>query len=164
MSLSLRTFTIVAAALLLTAIGAALPRTASADPLSCFEIDIGEALFGDQLLAALDEEIAGTEHRINRRKTLVLEGMTDISASGCELTLVADVTLERRLRRDAEGTMTLRTTVAVDRDGDTLVVELSRVRVVDFSLSHTLEIGEAVYRAFANRALPDRKTIVVELD
>lgn len=140
------------------------PRTASAAPLTCNEIELVTAFARSEVLAELNSRIAGEEYRINSRKRLVIHGVNDVQVQGCEITVITQLTLKRRIRRDAHGTVTARATVSVNSLGsNTFDVSFDNVRVTDVSLSHMLEIGEAIYRWFANRAPSNFEVIRIEL-
>jgi hypothetical protein len=141
------------------------PATAAAAPLSCPVVETTLTAGNTIVLAALNQRIGGSEYRLNRRKTLVIHGVRELSVSGgCELTAVVDVTLERKWRRDAEGTVTVRAHVDVDAATSGVVqLAFSDVRVIDVSLSHTLGIGESIYAWVANKVLPDSETVTVDL-
>lgn len=142
----------------------AAPNTARADELTCGEIDFLGALFDARIEAELDEQVAGTSKRINRRKRLVINHIQDVRVDGCRITVVANVTLKRKIRRDARGTVTLKGNVTVDNLGGSVFdLSFSNVRVTDVSLSNTLRIGEAVYRWVANIVLPNSRSVRVEL-
>lgn len=105
----------------------------------------------------IDAEVAGTSYRINRRKTLRLHGVEGIRFSGCTAQVDLDVTLRRRIRRNAHGTISVAADVRLlqlDRDNRAATVCIYNPRVTRVRLSHTTGLGEAVYRWVANLALP----------
>ncbi|WP_437996898.1 hypothetical protein WMF26_39125 [Sorangium sp. So ce185] len=146
----------------------ALAPANAQEPLPCESVGLLGTAFHDDLLERVDAVAAGI--RLDDlgpagNKTLVIHGAEDVSVSGCELTARLGATLHRRLRRDAHGTVTVRITLKVlPLDGSSFDVHLSNPRVIDVDLSRTTAIGEAIYRAIANRLgerlLPvDRLTI-----
>lgn len=150
---------ITLAALTLAALTTLTAAPAAADPIrDCATIGTFGTLFANAFLHDMESDIAGRSYRINRRKTLVIHGVDTVTFAGCRVDATLDVTLRRRIRRDAHGTMKVHATVtSVDlqhRDGVEICIadpRLDRVR-----LSNTLRLGEAVYRWVANIALPDR--------
>jgi len=152
--------------LVLGTIGAAAvtPTTAHAANLTCSQIEFLGALFDTRLEAELDTRVAGEEYRISRRKQLRINGIKDVTVNGCNITVVADVTLKRKIRRDADGTVTMKGKIAVNSLGnDKFELRFTDIEVTDVSLSHTLGIGEAAYGWVANLVLPDSGTVIVEL-
>lgn len=106
------------------------------------------------ILASLNTAVAGQENRINRRKTLVIHSVERVWFDGCRMRAVQNVTLKRRVRADAHGTVQIGADItrANLRTGEVCYESAS---VEDVSLSRTLGIGEAVYRWVANRTFPD---------
>jgi hypothetical protein len=135
-----------------------------AAPLDCEEVREILAHDGEFIRQTLDDEIAGYEHRINSRKRLVIHGIASVENGhgDCEIKVVADVTIKRKWRRDAHGTVTLHARVDVDQvEPNTIEIVFTDVRVTDVLLSHLTEIGEAFYRWVGNIILPDSKTVRV---
>jgi len=102
----------------------------------------------------INNQIAGTSTRINRRKTLVIHGARRVSFRGCQLRSTLGVTLERRIRRNAVGTVRITANVSSFRNGR---VCLTGVKVRSVDVSRTGIIGESVYRMAANRAIPNNQ-------
>lgn len=100
--------------------------------------------------AVINAEVQGFSYKISDRKRLVVNGVDAVSGSNCNLRATLDVTLKRKIRRDAHGTVVVKGTLAV-RDNKICVVNPS---VADVDLSNTLNIGEGVYKLVANKALP----------
>jgi hypothetical protein len=119
---------------------------APARALDCDGFDIP-----DEVAAALiSPQIAGKEHEISKRKTLVIHGLESISGSECNFRAVVDVTLKRKIRRDASGTVVLKGQLHID--GGQICI--SNASVADVDVSNTLNIGEEFYEWVANAALP----------
>lgn len=119
---------------------------------------------GSRFVAELEADVGGERYRINRRKTLRINGVTDISFSGCRVTVDLDVTLERRIRRDAHGSVRIRGD-AEARLIDTRTAEIciEDPEVVDVDLSNTTIVGEAIYRGIANLVIPRRACFAVPI-
>ncbi|MCP1198473.1 hypothetical protein [Notoacmeibacter sp. MSK16QG-6] len=114
---------------------------------------IGNALAGD-IRNQMNARVRGTRYEISRRKTLVIHSVDRVRFDGCRMHANLSVTLKRKIRRDATGSVRLGATVqsfTPDR------VCLGGVGVEDVSLSRTLGIGERWYRRAANRALPNQQ-------
>ena len=137
-------------------------RSAHAEPLTCEEVRSAVDTRGELIRLKIDEEVAGFEHRFNRRKTLVVHWIESVSNGddACEIQVVANVTLKRKWRRDAHGTVTVRAYVEVDAvEPRTFDVVFHNPYISDVSLSNTLDIGEAFYRWIANMIVPESHSI-----
>lgn len=122
--------------------------------LNCSVVEsLGTAL-SPSILNEVNTRVSGESYRINRRKTLVLHRANAVSFDGCRMTVGLDVTLKRRVRRDAHGTVTLRGNIS-SFNLPRREVCYANLTVADVSLSRTLRIGEGAYRWAANRALPN---------
>ncbi|WP_114389254.1 hypothetical protein [Notoacmeibacter marinus] len=114
---------------------------------------IGNALAGD-IRDQMNARVAGARYEISRRKTLIIRGVDRVRFDGCRMRADLSVTLKRKIRRDASGSIRLGATVqSFTRDR----VCLGGVGVEKVSLSRTLNIGERWYKRAANRALPNRQ-------
>lgn len=114
---------------------------------------IGNALAGD-IRDQMNARVAGTRYEISRRKTLIIRNVDRVRFDGCRMRADVSVTLKRKIRRDASGTIRLGATVqsfTPDR------VCLGGAGVENVSLSRTLGVGERWYRRAANRALPNQQ-------
>ena len=129
------------------------PSPASAQ-LDCRVVESLGTAMAPSILDDLNAEVAGIEHRINRRKQLAIHSVESVSFEGCRMHTLLRVTLKRRIRRDAHGTVRLGATIT-SADLRSRVVCYQSASVEDVSLSRTLGIGEAAYRWAANRSLPD---------
>lgn len=123
-------------------------------PIDCAVVEsLGSALSTD-ILDNINERVAGASHRISRRKTLIINNARSVSFSSCELELDLDVTLERKIRRNAHGNIVLRGNIS-SIDLAEREVCYTGLRVADVNLSLTLRPGEAAYRWVANAVLPN---------
>lgn len=144
-------------------------RNAHAAPLTCAEIQVGTGLYNDRIIAGFEEQLAGEEFRITKRKTLRIDGLAELYADNdCNLTVVVNVTLKRRLLPDAHGTATVRAhvTSAEVTESTTLELYLDHKRVTNVELSHIGEVRERIFESLANfviRLLPDSVPIIIPL-
>lgn len=118
----------------------------SASALECKGVTLPDSL----AVALLNTKVAGVSYKISDRKKLIIRKVESISGTGCNFRAKVSVKLERKLRRDAVGTVTL---------GGTLKTSGSKVCIAnayvhDVDLSNTLGIGESVYKWVANKVLP----------
>jgi len=99
--------------------------------------------------------IDGKQERINRRKTFVIHEVTDAKIptgdqpANCDRsTIVIDmnVTLKRKIRRDAHGTATLKGKLDFISGRGLCLVDAEMTRL---KLSRTTGLAEAIYRKFA---------------
>ncbi len=126
--------------------------TPAAAQLNCRTVEaLGNGVLHDRIVSVLRDRVRNSgEIRISRGKKLQLEQLESLKFSGCRATTVVRVTLKRKIRRDARGTVQ----VAANVDANVNEICLNKPRVEDVRLSHTLRIGEAVYRFVANKMLP----------
>lgn len=122
--------------------------------LNCSAIESFGNTFNSALVNQANSRIAGTSYRINRRKTLKIHELRHLDFRGCRVNMTTNVTLKRKIRRDAHGTVKLSADISsVDLAGKKVCY--TNARVTDVDLSRTLGIGESVYQWVANRALPN---------
>ncbi|MDJ0733936.1 MAG: hypothetical protein QNJ47_07605 [Nostocaceae cyanobacterium] len=135
-----------------------IPQKPANAAINCSAVEsFGNAL-KSQILTEINNEIAGESYKINRRKTLKIHGVEDISFNGCRIKAKTKVTLKRKIRRDAHGNIKIRADItSFDLAGKRLCYK--NAKVTDVSLSRTLGIGERVYRWAANKALPNGKCL-----
>ncbi len=131
------------------------PAAVSAQAIDCNTTGALANALNTQLRAELNRNFGGYEQRFNRRKKLTVHSVDSISFRGCTATMTARVTLHRKLRRDAHGTLVLTGNVSVrEIRGGRARIRIDRPRVADVALSRTGAIGEAFYKIAANRNLP----------
>lgn len=100
-------------------------------------------------------------------KRLRGQGLRSLSFDGCRIEIVAEVTLERRIRRNAHGTVTLSGDMSLslwdDGGGDTyLQVCIDDPRVTDVDLSRSTPIAEGIYRRAFDQKLRDGGSICTD--
>lgn len=106
------------------------------------------------ILQQINQEIAGTSTKLTRRKTLVIHGASRLSFRGCQLRSTLGVTLKRKVRRNAVGTVNITANVSSIRFGR---ICLTGVRVRNVNVSRTGIIGESVFRMVANIAIKNNQ-------
>jgi hypothetical protein len=111
--------------------------------ITCNDFSVDDEL----VLVVLNAELAGYEHEINKRKTLVINDFEWVTGDECEVIMLVDVTMKRKLRKDAHGTMILEGTL--DTSGGQIC--LVDIQLTEFSLSHTLQVGEWFYEKLAGK-------------
>lgn len=152
---NLKHLAIIAA--VVTTAALSLPMTtkpAQAQSVSCAVVEaLGRPMI-PTIVNEINSSVAGTSHRISRRKSLLIHRTRSLGIEGCQVNASFDVTLRRKIRRNAHGQFRIAANVvSVARDR----ICLSNVRVTNINLSRTLRIGEAVYRGVANRAIPNNQ-------
>ena len=105
-----------------------------------------------RVLTQLNDNVRGFEYRINRRKQLVINNIQDVRFSGCTVTVIANVTLKRRIRRNARGTAIITGNIS---ELNTSRVCFNNAKLNRIRLSNTLRVGEAFYRWIANKVIPN---------
>ena len=119
----------------------------------CRSIEVFGNAQREIILRQINDSISGQEYRISKRKTLIIKNARSISFSGCEATLEVEVKLKRKIRRDANGIITVKGTVS-EANFTGRRVCISNARIDKLKLSKTLRIGEALYKRVANRVFP----------
>lgn len=133
-------------ALAILALAASSFASTSAMALECGGLTVPDAF----AKTIINNEVKGFSYKISDRKRLVVNGVESISGSNCNIRAKLDVTLKRKIRRDAHGDVTVKGTLAL-RNGKICIVNTS---VADVDLSNTLNLGESVYKLVANKAMP----------
>jgi hypothetical protein len=136
-----RIYTLILLLLGIATAGLTLLASPQTRALSCDGFSMADA---DATFIA-NNRLAGREHRVSPRKTLVINSVESISGSDCDVVMEATVTLQRRIRRDAQGTMRLAGRLVLD-NGNMCIVAAT---VTDLRLSNTLFVGEFFYKLLA---------------
>lgn len=146
---------------------AALAQPALAQPAPApLDCRVVEAVGNDhkaQIIAGLNDTVAGLEKDINRRKTLRIVSVEDIAFDGCKVVTTARIELGRKIRRDAEGTAKVVGRVASLSLRDRLLCFDKHPKIAGMNLSHTTEVGEKMYQWVANQVNPVDKCVPITL-
>lgn len=97
----------------------------------------------------INTSVAGTSTRLSHREMLVIHGASHVSFRGCQLRSTLGVTFNRKIRRNAVGTVKITANAHSFSQGR---VCLTGVRVRSVNVSRTGVIGESVCRMAANIA------------
>jgi hypothetical protein len=125
---------------------AALFTAHTASAVECGGIVVPDSV----ALALINSQAAGYRQELSDRKTLVVRSVRAVSGTNCKIGAEVNVTLERRIRRDASGVISVRGDLNLNNGK----LCISNAQVIGVSLSNTLGVGEAIYRRVANRVLP----------
>ena len=126
--------------------------TAHAQDRSCDAIErLGNGL-NPLVLRTLNDQAAGKQHRISKRKRLRINAVESVEFNGCSVKVKADVTLKRKVRRNGHGHVIVKGKVS--QEGGQLC--LSNPKVKRVKLSRTTRVGEGVYKWVANKMLPKK--------
>jgi len=139
------------AGIALAAAIATVPASPAHGAPNCNVVEAFGNALTPQILARINAGAAGQSHRINRRKTLQIVGVDRLSFAGCDVRLRSQVTLKRKVRRDARGHVGMTARVVSFSATEVCIAD---PRVTSVSLSRTLRIGERVYRWVAGKTLP----------
>jgi len=120
--------------------------------LPCGAVEILGNHMQRQVLDKINSLAAGYTYNISPRKKLIVRSASDVSFSGCSATLKLNVKLTRKLRRDAIGNIVVKADVK-SYTGDEVC--FSNVKVKKINLSNTTGLGESIYKAVANKAIPN---------
>lgn len=122
--------------------------------VDCTAIETLGSNFNPYILNTLNGALGGQIHRINRRKTLKIHGVNSVNFNDCSMVLELNVTLERKIRRDAHGTVAMTVNISsFEPIQRSFCYEGARLTSVD--LSRTTIVGEAFYRWIANMVMPN---------
>ncbi|MBD2595472.1 hypothetical protein H6G74_14190 [Nostoc spongiaeforme FACHB-130] len=128
--------------------------------INCNVVESFGNTYNSQILRAVNDRLAGEDINVSRRKDLEINRVESISFNGCRITAKANVTLERKIRRDAHGIVTVRADItSFSLPNRQLCYD--NAKVTDVSLSRTLNIGEAVYKLVANTIFPNQECLRV---
>lgn len=128
--------------------------TSAVAQVNCESIESFGNDFQPIILQELNNYAAGRSETISRRKTLRINRVEDVSFSGCEVMGRVDVTLQRKIRRNAHGTLNMRANVTSLNFIEQSFC-LDDITVTSVNLSRTLNIGESIYRRIANKHIPN---------
>ena len=106
----------------------------------------------ESILAEMNRTTAGATYKVSSRKTMVINKIESIRFEGCKAIAKANVTLKRKIRRNARGTVTI--TAEVDKYTKTRIC-LKNQRLDKIRLSNTLRVGEGFYKWIANKVIPN---------
>lgn len=126
----------------------------------CAQVNRLGPTFAPQVQERLNAELSGSDFGISRRKTLRINSVPSVRVGNCRIIMNLGVTLLRKFRRDANGTVRLSSTV---RSISETSACLSQITVDDVNVSNTLKIGEKVYRLVANRVIPNNRCFAIDI-
>lgn len=154
-------------------------KTFSAIMLACLSLyatqaDANESLCRSiegnkgQILRMINDRIAGMEYTISKRKSLVIKkarSIHDIKSNGrfCRIKVDLDAKLKRKLRRNASGRIVVRGDLELRYLRGNWSACVHNSKVTSVKLSHTARIGEGVYRKVANKTLPKKWCLPVDI-
>lgn len=137
----------------LSAVSVAFALTAtSVEAQNCDEVERYGTYYNAMIISELNALLPYT-HEISRRKKLRLNKIDSIAFEGCRAVIIGNVTLKRKIRRNAHGRMRMRTDVTEVSFSDRRLC-LKNLKVQSVSLSRTARIGERFYKRFGNRFMP----------
>ena len=109
-----------------------------------------------QILEQINNSVAGLEYKVGvtNLKKLKIKEAKNIAFDGCKVTLELRVTLKRKVRRDAKGTIFVTGTIHKAQFYGLKHIMVKNAKVDQIRLSRTLRIGEKFYKWAANRTFP----------
>ncbi|MEM7555937.1 MAG: hypothetical protein AAF378_17940 [Cyanobacteria bacterium P01_A01_bin.84] len=129
--------------------------------INCNAVESFGNAYKSQILTKINDSVAGKSQKINRRKTLRVNQVKSVSFDKCRIKVSTHVTLKRKVRRNAHGTVKMRADItSFNLPSKRLCYK--NAKVTDVNLSRTLGIGEAIYKWVANKALPNNKCITLK--
>lgn len=137
-----------------------------AEVLSCAEVRKTLEENQGAIVLVVNAELAGYKHKVSALKTVVINSVTSLrpGPGDCEVIGTAELTMKRKIRRDAHGTVSARSRITVDKLGPLQYnIVLNDPRVDDVNLSRTWELGEDFYEKAFNKKLREKSPIEVKL-
>jgi hypothetical protein len=129
---------------------------AHANPLSCDTIATNLQDRNSEVLGELSTQLAGKKHRLLVNK-LEITGVTSVENTGpCTVRMVLGAKIDRKFRKDAAGTITIRARASGTSSGGSaldLTFDQSHIERVD--LSHTKAAAETAYKVAGNFLVQD---------
>lgn len=112
------------------------------------------------VLEQVNNEVAGAVYDVGATnlKKLKIKRAKNIFFDGCKVTVELEVELERKVRRDAEGTIFVSGTVYEAKLYGDKHIKIKNASVDKVRLGRTLRIGEAFYKWVADRTFPSKQT------
>ena len=104
------------------------------------------------ILAEMNRTTMGASYKVNKRKTMVINKIESIHFEGCKVIAKANVTLKRKIRRNARGTVIIK--ADVDKYTKTRIC-LKNQKLDKIKLGSTLRVGEGFYKWIANKVIPN---------
>lgn len=147
--------------LLATAAAMVGAQDAHADPLTCDDINARVRDRNDEVKSKLAVELSGKKHRL-LLNDLLLTGVASVQPidGQCALTLVVNAKIDRKLRKDAVGTITMRVQASGNSTSATgFDLSISHPHIESVDLSRTHKIAEKGYKAAGNFLLNEEATI-----
>ncbi|MCG9892748.1 MAG: hypothetical protein MH252_16950 [Thermosynechococcaceae cyanobacterium MS004] len=133
-------------------------RSVKATSLSCSQIEAFGNALRPQILSQLNSQVAGISYEINPRKTLRINQINQIGFSGCQMTTDTNITLKRKIRRDAHGTVAATGIINYANLAEKKIC-FKEAKVTDVNLSRTSFLGESLYKWVANKVIPNQKCL-----
>lgn len=122
----------------------------SSASFTCSQIGAFGNLASRYIENQISDKAVGMKMKLTKRKTLHIRDVHSLRFTGCTMKFKLGVKLERKIRRDATGTIGVRATVS---SFSRHRVCLKNVKVTSINLSHTTGLGEAIYKAVANKVI-----------
>lgn len=98
------------------------------------------------------------EQKVSKRKTLITHRARSVSSNGCKAQVTLDATMQRKIRKNASGTLTLEADLH-SISGNYICIR--NPKVTDVNLSNLGAIGENFYRRRGNRGFPDEMCVAL---
>ena len=126
-----------------------LQNSITAQTVDCCLLRCQGNNFSTTLINRINNQFAGEEFRINRRKRLRLNRVFALGFDGCSIVIMADVTLRRRFRRNATGTIRITVTLSeINLNASGGRACLTNPKIDQVRLSRTLRIGGKILHYF----------------
>jgi hypothetical protein len=128
-----------------TMFGATLLASPDTQALDCNDI----SMLDSKALGIINALVAGKSFKIGpaKGKTVVFKSIESITGSDCDVVVKANIKVKRKLRKDANGTATFKGKLDITSGK----ICITNAVITDLHLSHTLDVGEEVYKVMAGK-------------
>ena len=121
---------------------------------NCKDVETLGNLLKPILLPIINNELAGEEFEVSKRKTVLIKGISKIEFDGCIMKIRLELILKRKIRKDAEGYVDFKIKIT---EATNHRLCLDGLKITKINLSHLTRLGERIIQAFLNKKLPDGK-------
>lgn len=98
----------------------------------------------------MSDKLIGQKVELTKRKALNVTDVNSVRFRGCTMNFNLGVVLERKIRRNAKGTIGVSGTISSFSRHS---ICLRNIRVRSVKLSHSTGLGESIYKAVANKLI-----------
>lgn len=115
-----------------------------------------------EILRQINEQAANTEYKgMTNLKTIKIKEIESVRFEGCKIIAIARVVIDRKVRKNAKGTIEIRADVVSVKNllstTETKSICVKNAKIKNVNVSNTLKIGEKFYEWAANKIFPNNQ-------